>query len=87
MFGPVEDDVPLCTYLVVDSRDQLLVNLSPPAIDVIMEVTEVSINLMTVGGLLCDPSDERLFIEKPSKVCAKGDEIQSRSGLWLNSLI
>lgn len=41
VFGSEDEDAPLCSYLMIDSRDQLLVNLSPPAIDVIMEVSEV----------------------------------------------
>ena len=37
-----EEDVDLCTYIFIDSRDQLLLNFSPQAIDVITEVYEVS---------------------------------------------
>ena len=37
-----EEDVDLCTYIFIDSRDQLLLNFSPQAIDVITEVYEVT---------------------------------------------
>lgn len=36
-----EEDTELCTYLFIDSRDQLLLNFSPQAIDVLTEVYEV----------------------------------------------
>lgn len=39
----VEDNsAPLCRYVVIDSRDELNINLNPQAIDVITEVVEVS---------------------------------------------
>ena len=42
--APVEEDeeIDLCTYVFIDSRDQLLLNFSPQAIDVITEVYEAS---------------------------------------------
>ena len=37
----------LCSYLVIDSRDQLSVNLTPHALDVLTEVADVSLLLIT----------------------------------------
>ncbi len=36
-----EEEAELCNYVFLDSRDQLLLNFSPQAIDVITEVYEV----------------------------------------------
>ncbi len=49
-----EEEVNLCTYVFIDSRDQLLLNFSPPAIDVIMEVSEVN---QVLSCLLSDNMD------------------------------
>ena len=41
--APVEEEeAELCTYMFIDSRDQILLNFSPQAIDVITEVHEVT---------------------------------------------
>ena len=40
-----EDDKqegPTCTYLVLDSMDQMLINVTPQSLDVITEVLQVS---------------------------------------------
>ena len=40
--GGDEEEGQLCTYLVVHSLDQLNINLTPPAIDVLTEIMDVS---------------------------------------------
>ena len=47
-----EEEVNLCTYVFIDSRDQLLLNFSPPAIDVIMEVSEVKSDCRSINATL-----------------------------------
>ena len=37
----VEEQEKMCNYVVIDSHDALLINLTPRAMDVIMDVAEV----------------------------------------------
>lgn len=47
--GPLEVEEPqeLCSYLLIDSRDQLSINLTPYAMDLISEVSQVWPHLST----------------------------------------
>ena len=38
----VTPDDRLCPYIVIDSRDQLLLNVTPHAIDIVTEILQVS---------------------------------------------
>ena len=40
--GVPEEEAPLCLYMLIDSRDQMNINLTPQAMDVISEAVEVS---------------------------------------------
>ena len=52
--GPPEpqEHQSLCSYVLVDSRDQLSINLTPHAMDVITEVSQVKPNFMCVDVLI-----------------------------------
>ena len=46
MDGPVAEgeevkNKDLCTYILIDSMDQLLINVTPHALDVLTEISEV----------------------------------------------
>ena len=43
VYGDEEEEVTsMCTYLLVDSRDKLLLNLTPQAMGMVKEVVDVS---------------------------------------------
>ena len=53
--GEEDPDEPLCKYVILDSCDPLKINLTPTAMDLLIELTQVSLILLLSLGMYNRP--------------------------------